>query len=201
MLRSSRARMLMSEVSDFITYNKKAVISFALVFVLAAIIGVWTTISYSGGEFERIPNADIVFSSVKVFFGATLAVAGGSVIILISGGAGFLAILSLAPFLGLGYFFGRYMCILAACYGSAGVINLVFIYLPFFLITFVCMVFAAVTVLDSRGCNACAPKGSLRPSFAATLKIFGINTAINFVIFILIGALAKVIVVDLGGIY
>jgi hypothetical protein len=80
-----------------------------------------------------------------------------------------------------------------------GVINLFFLYLPFFLITFVCLAIAGVAVLTAKGCEG--SRGTFKPSFLAVLKLFALNVAIDLVIFIIIGAISKVIVVDIGGIY
>ena len=89
----------------------------------------------------------------------------------------------------LGYFFGKYMCLLVAVYGATGIVNLLVIYTPFFLVTFLSMTVAGARAARAVGC------GRVRSSALVLLKVYGVNMAVDFVIFVLVGAFVKVIVV------
>ena len=89
----------------------------------------------------------------------------------------------------LGYFFGKYMCLLVAVYGATGIVNLLVIYAPFFLVTFLSMTVAGARAARAVGC------GRVRSSALVLLKVYGVNMAADFVIFVLVGAFVKVIVV------
>ena len=81
------------------------------------------------------------------------------------------------------------MCLLVAVYGITGTVNMIVIYIPFFLVTFVCMAVAGARAASAVGCNR------VRASALSLLKIYGVNTAADFVIFVIIGSFVKVIVV------
>lgn len=176
-------------VRDFCRDNRKSVISFCAVFVLGLIIGIFITIDSAGGEFERISRADMEFGSVKVFFTTSFMVLVGYGVLVLGAAAPALAFAGLAVFAVHGYYFGKYLCLLVGIYGVTGIVNIIFIYVPFFVFTLVCMIVAGVRALNTVGCNR------LKTAGLALLKIYGINMAFNFVIFVIVGAFTKVIVV------
>lgn len=176
-------------MKDFLHNNKKSVASFAAVFAVGIIAGIFITINASGGEFERVARADMEFGAVKVFFSTSFMLLLGYGVILLSAAAPALVFAGLVSFGVLGIYFGKYACLLFACYGVTGVINFFVIYLPFFAVTFLLFVVAGAQAVNAKGCNR------LKNSAFFILKIFGLNAGCDFVIFIIIGAFAKVIVV------
>lgn len=193
-MKSARARTAFSIIRDYVIRNKKAIVCFGVMLAAGLVIGIVSTINGHGDGFERIPRSDMEFGSVKMFFYSNLALVLGYAVILISCYGTRLVFLAVAPFLALGIFFGKYICLLIACYEVLGLINLFMIYIPFFLAAFVCLTLAAVALLNNCGCSVeCG--GKLRPSVAEFLKILGVNIAINFVLFIIIGSFCKVIIV------
>lgn len=163
-------------------------------FAIGIAVGIISAIRSVDGDFERIARADMSFSSAKVFFISSLAVVGGYLILLLSGYNNKTVFLAVIPFVVLGFMCGQYSCILIARYESTGILNLLLVYLPFFLCTFVCFVFAACAIL-SASCTDCSSKSSLRPSFVTTLKIVGINLAISFVLMMIIGSIIGGVVI------
>lgn len=176
-------------VKDFCRDNRKSVISFCAVFVLGIIIGIFLTIDSAGGEFERIARADMEFGSVKVFFTTSFMVLVGYGILVLGAAAPALAVAGLLVFAVHGYYFGKYLCLLVGIYGMTGVVNIIFVYVPFFLFTFVFMIVAGVRAVNTVECNR------LRGAGLVLLKIYGLNIAVDFVIFVIVGAFTKVIVV------
>ena len=176
-------------VKDFLKENKKSVLSFGIVFALGIAVGIFVTISAAGGEFERVARADMEFGAVKVFFTSAVAVLAGYGVLLLAACAPALAPVSLLSFGVLGYFFGKYMCLLVAVYGASGILNLIVVYMPFFLCTFLCMTVAGARAARAVGC------GRVRASAIVLLKVYGVNMAVDFAIFVLVGAFVKVIVV------
>lgn len=188
-MKYTNLRTAVSIVKDFCRNNKKSVISFCAVFVVGLIAGVFITVNAAGGEFEQVARADMELSAVKVFFTSSFMVAIGYAVILVSAAAPSLVFVGLAPFCVLGYYTGKYLCLLAACYGALGIVNLVIIYLPFFFLTMIFMIVAGVKAVTAVGCN------KMKNCLFSLLKIYGLNVGVDFVLFVIIGAFAKVIVV------
>ena len=124
-----------------------------------------------------------------MFFSTSFTVLIGYGVVLLSACAQVLAIASLLAYALLGYYFGKYMCLLVAVYGATGVLNMVVIYIPFFLVTFLLMCVAGAKAASAVGCDR------LKRSALTLAKIYGLNIAANFVIFVIVGAFSKVIVV------
>ena len=188
--------MISSSLLTFFEKNKKVVISTTLLFVIGIIIGIVYAYRSVDGSFERVIRSEVETGAAKVFFISLLSIMGGYVIILISGINNKTVFLICIPFTVLGFFLGKYSCALVGRYEGFGVLNLVIIYLPFFLITFVLMAIATACVL-SAGCTDYCEGSSLKPSFIRTLKIFGINCACSLVLFLIIGSMTGVIIVTL----
>ena len=129
------------------------------------------------------------FGAVKVFFTTGFAVLLGYGVLLAAACAPAVAPVSLLSPAVLGYFFGKYMCLLVAVYGATGIVNLLVIYAPFFLVTFLSMTVAGARAARAVGC------GRVRSSALVLLKVYGVNMAADFAIFVLVGAFVKVIVV------
>lgn len=182
-------RAVKGVVKDFLKENKKSVLSFAAVFAVGIAVGIFVTISAAGGEFERIARADMEFGAVKVFFTTSFGVLAGYGVVLLSVCAPPLAPVSLLAPVVLGYFFGKYMCLLVAVYGATGILDLFVVYAPFFLITFVFLTVAGARAARAVGC------GRMKAAALALGKIYGLNVAADFVVFVIIGSFAKVIVV------
>lgn len=188
-MKSTGLRSALGIIKDFCRDNRKSVISFCALFALGIVIGIFITIDSAGGEFERISRADMEFGSVKVFFTTSFMVLAGYGVLLLGAGAPAFAVAGLVVFAVHGYYFGKYVCLLVAMYGATGVVNMIVVYIPFFLVTLVCMIVAGVRALNTVGCNR------FRTAGLALLKTYGLNIAVNFVVFVIIGAFTKVIVV------
>lgn len=182
-------RTAASIAKDFFRENRKSILSFSAVFAVGILLGVFITINVAGGEFERVARADIEFGAVKVFFTSAFMTLAGYGVLLLAACAPALALVSLLSFGVLGYYFGKYVCLLVAVYGMTGIINMLVIYLPFFLLTFLCMCVAGARAARAVGC------ARVKNSALLLLKIYGVNIAINFLLFIVLGAFTKVIVV------
>lgn len=192
---SLRVKSVLSAIKSFVSDNKKVIICATIIFALGITVGVITAFGAVGDDgFERVARADMEFSSAKVFFVSLLALLGCYVVFLLSGINAKTIFLIVIPFFALGFVTGEYSVALIARYETTGLLNLLLIYLPFFLCTFCCFVLCAVIAV-APDCACC--KTGLKPSFVQTVKVFGANVAIAFVLFIIIGAIFKVIVVSL----
>ena len=178
-MKSTGLRSALGIIKDFCRDNRKSVISFCALFALGIVIGIFITIDSAGGEFERISRADMEFGSVKVFFTTSFMVLAGYGVLLLGAGAPAFAVAGLVVFAVHGYYFGKYVCLLVAMYGATGVVNMIVVYIPFFLVTLVCMIVAGVRALNTVGCNR------FRTAGLALLKIYGLNIAVNFVVFVI----------------
>lgn len=192
---SLRVKSVLSAIKSFVSDNKKVIICATIIFALGITVGVISAFGAVGDDgFERVARADMEFSSAKVFFVSLLALLGCYVVFLLSGINAKTIFLIVIPFFALGFVTGEYSVALIARYETTGLVNLLLIYLPFFLCTFCCFVLCAV-IAAVPDCACC--KTGLKPSFVQTVKVFGANVAIAFVLFIIIGAIFKVIVVSL----
>lgn len=192
---SLRVKSVLSAIKSFVSDNKKVIICATIIFALGITVGVISAFGAVGDDgFERVARADMEFSSAKVFFVSLLALLGCYVVFLLSGINAKTIFLIVIPFFALGFVTGEYSVALIARYETTGLLNLLLIYLPFFLCTFCCFVLCAVKAA-APDCACC--KTGLKPSFVQTVKVFGANVAIAFVLFIIIGAIFKVIVVSL----
>lgn len=188
-MRNTAFRSVAGVAKDFLSDNKKSVISFAAVFFAALALGIFLTVGAAGGEFEEVSRADTEFGAVKVFFTACFALICGYAVFLIPAKAPSLSPVALLPFGLLGYFSGRHCCLLIACYGMTGLTNLLLVYLPFFLVSLAAAAVAGARVTAMRGCE--------RLKCAAVLlgKVCLFNFAAAFLFFIVIGSMTKVVVV------
>ncbi|MCM1305695.1 MAG: hypothetical protein NC037_05205 [Bacteroides sp.] len=191
-----RTRMIASSLQTFFEKNKKVIISATVLFIVGIIVGITYALRAVDGSFERVIRSEVETGAAKVFFFSLLGIIGGYAIILISGVNNKTVFLICIPFTVLGFFLGKYSCALVGRYEGFGVLNLLLVYLPFFLITFVLMVIASAAVL-SAGCTDYSANSSLKPSFVKTLKILGINAACSLVLFLIVGSITGVIIVSL----
>lgn len=192
---SLRVKSVLSAIKSFVSDNKKVIICATIIFALGITVGVISAFGAVGDDgFERVARADMEFSSAKVFFVSLLALLGCYVVFLLSGINAKTIFLIVIPFFALGFVTGEYSVALIARYETTGLLNLLLIYLPFFLCTFCCFVLCDV-IAAAPDCACC--KTGLKPSFVQTVKVFGANVAIAFVCFLIIGAIFKVIVVSL----
>ena len=181
-------------IKDFLALHKKAVLCFSMLFFIGIVVGIVSAVNAVGGEFEKILQKDMTFGSVKVFFFSSLFLLIGYVIVAIGSCLRGMSFLAVIPFVILGYFCGNYACVLVGVYGGIGVMNLIFIYIPFYIGSFIFLLVGGCVAL--RQCNLCANNNAiLRPSIATLLKAYGLNILFNFIVFLLIGAVTKVIVV------
>ncbi len=192
---SLRTKSIISALKTFVSDNKKVIVCASIIFVLGIIVGIFSAFRSVGKDgFDRVARADMEFGAVKVFFISLLALVGCYAVFLIAGINDKTVFLIVLPFFALGFATGWYSVALIGRYETSGLVNLLLIYLPFFICTFCCFVLCAtVTVAPDCGCK----NGTLKPSFVNTLKIFAINVAIAFLLFIIIGSIFKVIVVTL----
>lgn len=189
-----RVKTVLDAVKDFVNTNKKYVICFSVVFAIGLVIGIVTTVNANGGEFERVLEKDMTFGAVKVFFFSSLILVGGYGVFILSASVKWAFVVAPVTFAVLGVYFGKYCCVLIGCFGGIGVINLIFVYIPFFILTFICMLVTVVLALQYAAYCECA-KSPLRPSITVILKGYGVNIVVNFVIFLFIGAITKVLVI------
>jgi hypothetical protein len=104
--------------------------------------------------------------------------------------------IAIIPFAIVGYMFGAYTTVLVGVYGGVGVMNLLFVYVPFFTITFFVMSVTGCVALRSGNSCGCKEK-FLKPSVSILLKGYAVNVIASFVIFLLVGSVTKVVVVVL----
>lgn len=194
MTNSSRLFAFKSALKSFLSKNKKIIICSLIVFALGIIVGAVSAWRAVGGEFEEVLPKDADTGGARVFFFSTLALIGCYGVILLSGINNKTVFLAIIPVFLLGFFFGRYLAALVGRFGALGIANLVFAYAPFFICTFVCFLLSTVAVMNAD-CAKTAISSNLKPSFVDTLKLFGINVAISFVLFVLIGSIYGVIIV------
>ena len=194
MTNSSRLCAFKSALKSFLSKNKKIIICSLIVFALGIIVGAVSAWRAVGGEFEEVLPKDADTGGARVFFFSTLALIGCYGVILLSGINNKTVFLAIIPVFLLGFFFGRYSAALIGRFGALGIVNLVFAYAPFFICTFVCFVLSTIAVMNID-CAKTAISSNLKPSFVDTLKLFGINVAIGFVLFVLIGSIYGVIIV------
>lgn len=193
---NTKFRNLLNIIRDFLSTNKKIVLCCLILFLVGIVVGIVYTITANGGEFERVLKDDMTFGAVKVFFYSSLLVAIGYFAVAISACIRGASFVSAFPFPILGYVFGNYVTLLVGCYGGIGIINLIFVYVPFFLLTFVILTTSTCIALRLSQSCGCSGKGAfLRPSVTAVLKGYGVNIICSFVVFLLVGGIVKVLVV------
>lgn len=194
MTNSSRLCSLKSALKSFWSKNKKIIICSLIVFTLGITVGAISAVRAVGGEFEQVLPKDAETGGARVFFFSMLALIGCYGVILVSGVNNKTVFLSVIPFFLLGFFTGRYSAALLCRYGSLGVINLIFAYLPFFLCTLACFTLSTIAVMRCD-CAGEALNGTLKSSFVDTLKLLGINVGVSFVLFVIFGSIYGVIIV------
>lgn len=194
MTNSSRLCSLKFALKSFLSKNKKIIVCSLIVFVLGIIVGAVSAWRAVGGEFEEVLPKDAETGGARVFFFSTLALVVCYGLILISGINNKTVFLAIIPVFLAGFFFGRYATALIGRFGALGIANLIFAYAPFFICTFVCFLLSTIAVMNAD-CAKTAISGNLKPSFVDTLKLFGINVAISFVLFVLIGSIYGIIIV------
>ena len=162
------------------------------VFVLALVIGI---VIGSTTGIKRFNEDELIFGSWR-FFARTLLMLLPVYVFVVFSAVNFLFIvLSYAMLAVWGIFFGRAMCILVACLGFSGVLNLVLIYLPicFFSLIFVMISLAySVSQFPVTGCKAWQ---QLKPVLAAVGIMAAINLVLNLIIIFICGLIIDVIVV------
>lgn len=181
-------------IKDFLSAYKKTVICFSVLFVVGIIVGIVSAVNSVGGVFEKLSRNDMTFGAVKVFFFSSLFVVAGYGVVVISACIRGMSFLAVVPFAVLGFMTGNYLCVLVGVYGGVGIMNLIFVYTPFFLTTFLCLMIGGSIALGHSG--KCDSKDKLlKPAVAVLLKALCVNIIISAVIFLLIGAVTKVVVI------
>lgn len=186
---SIRKVAIFSAIAKYLKKNAKTIICCIVIFIIGVVIGIIAPLLAVDGDFEAISRDEIQFGCAKVFFISMLALFGGYIIILF--GCHKLVFISLIPFIILGYFCGEYCTILVARYQGIGIINLVVIYLPFFIFSLAFMTISLISCVSSC-CGA-----SIKYSLIALSKLFFINILINFIIFMIIGGITGVVIVKI----
>ncbi len=181
-------------VKDFVSVHKKTVICFSVLFFIGMVVGIVSAVNSVGGEFEKLSRNDMTFGAVKVFFFSSLFVFAGYGVVVVSSCVKGLSFLAVIPFAVLGFMMGEYACILIGVYGGVGIMNLIFVYTPFYLCTFMCLMIGGCIAIGAPSACRCNDR-LLKPSVSILLKAFGVNMLANFIIFLLIGAVTKVVVV------
>ena len=191
-----RGNTLLFAIKDFLCVHKKTFLCFSLVFIAGLVVGIVSEVNSVGGEFERLAKNDMVFGAVKVFFFSSFFLFAGYGVVIISATIKGVSFVAVIPFVVIGYLFGAYTTALIGSYGGVGIMNLVFIYMPFYLITFLCMAVAGCIAMK-RANNCGCKERILKPSVSVLLKGYVVNVLASFVIFLLIGSVTKVVVVAL----
>lgn len=207
-MKNIRVNVTISTAKIFIIENKKLVISCLSIFLVGLVFGIGATIIGCEGVFISVNTNDIVYGSFKMLFRFTLFELAAYMILLLSVVNFALSICAMSTFWFMGFFLGKYACVLVACFRISGILNLIFIYLPVFFIALIHMTVAIIKITRYKECsctNYCYNKTvnnrgkniitNLKPSVSNTIIIFGINVSFNFVIFIILGLLFPVIVV------
>lgn len=192
---SLKSNVIISSLKDYFSRNKKVLIASSVTLVLAAIVGVVSSIRAVNGEFERVARVDMDFAGAKIFFLSSLLLAVSYGLFLVAGINNKTAIIAIIPYFLLGFLIGKYATCLIARYEFLGILNLLLCYLPFFLATFVLFVVATANILSAY-CTQCTESG-LKPYLLQTLKIFAINVAIGLVLFLIVGSFFGVIEIKL----
>ncbi len=190
-----KKRVLLSNLREYFSNNKKILIAALVTVCLAIIVGVISSIRAVNGEFERVARVDMEFAGAKIFFLFSLLLAVSYVLIVASGASNKTVFIAIIPFFLLGFLIGKYSTCLIARYEFWGILNLLICYLPFFLASLVLFVIAASNVLSS--CVSNKTENGLKPYLLPTLKLFGINVAIGLVLFLIIGSFFGVIEISL----
>lgn len=201
-MRARCGKTILNEIRDFFCDNKKFIICFTISMIIGLIIGIVAEINGNNGEFERIYDNDIVYSATKVFFFSALYLAIGYFVIIVCSVYRGCMFLSIIPFFLIGFFLGEYMCRLISIYGSTGVFNLVFVYLPFLLAEFCCLMLCAINAFgnscgrsQASACNSNRCGHSCSPFILIVAKWYAINIIVNFVVIMCVGSIVKVIVI------
>lgn len=190
-----KKRVLLSNLREYFSNNKKIVISALVTVCLAIIVGVISSIRAVNGEFERVARVDMEFAGAKIFFLSALLLAVSYALILVAGASNKTVFIAIIPFFLLGFLIGKYSTCLIARYEFWGILNLILCYLPFFLASLVLFVIAATNVLSA--CVSKQTENGLKPYLLPTLKLFGINVGIGLVLFLIVGSFFGVIEISL----
>ncbi len=193
---NTKIKNLQYMLGDFISSNKKTIICCLSLFLVGLVVGIVYTVSANGGEFEKVSRSDIDFGAVKIFFYSSLLVAIGYFAVALASVMRGLNFVATLPFPILGFVFGDYTTVLIGSYGGMGICNLLFVYMPFFLLTFGILTVSSCIALRLSDVCECRKGALLRPSVSAVLKGYGINVIVNFVVFLIVGGIVKVIVVS-----
>lgn len=157
-MRNIRVHLTIVNIKRFVCENKKAIISCAAVFLVGIILGICITIAGCQGEFNKVNTNDVVYGAFRVFLLFSLAELIGYFVLLLSIINFLFTLFSMCVLIYLGYVLGKYSCMLVACYSVNGVINLIFIYIPVFLICFVLMTITLIKILELSACEECSCK-------------------------------------------
>ena len=185
-----------SEARDFIRSNKKTIIILCTLFLAGMAIGI--TIILSTCDFDH-SEAPLHIGGLKMFFKTVLLLMLFYTVILFSTVNFLFSLLAMATMGVLGGLFGSVICKLIGYYAIKGILNLLFVYLPFFVFTFILMLLA-ITYMISEYPTACGVRnGRIFTAFKGQLStvviLFLINAAISFFIFVVWGLIFKVIVI------
>lgn len=192
---ASRTRVIISSLKSFFAKNKKVIVCALIVFAIGVLVGILSIVRSVSEGFERVARADMQIGGARVFFISLLALLGAYIVFLISGINSKTLPLALVPFFVLGFVLGEYVTALVARYEAFGVFNLLLVYLPFFVCTLVLFILCACN-MAAPDC-ACSSMTTLKPSFIATLKLFGLNVLCSIIFFLIIGSIFGVIIVEL----
>lgn len=191
---SRRSRIIAAALRDFFSSNAKIVVGVAAVFILSLILGVTLAYRAVGGEFETVARVDAETGAGKVFFLSLLSLAACYGVILLSGANGKTVFLACIPFAVLGFVCGRFSTALICRYEAFGLLNFLLIYLPFFILTAALFTVGAAIASNSSNCE-CAGGSKLKPSFVALLKVFLLNVATAFALFIVVGSISGGVII------
>ena len=133
---------MLSKLREYLARNKKILLSALVVLVLAIAVGIIASIRAVNGEFERVARVDMEFAGAKIFFLSILLLALCYALFLIAGINSKTVFIAIIPYFFLGYLIGKYSTCLIARYEFWGTLNLLFCYLPFFIVTFALFVVA-----------------------------------------------------------
>lgn len=193
-MKSSAFKAFLRSFKQFLKENKKCIQSTAVLFIAGFVIGIFITVNGVFGELSKVSVSATTFSGVKVFFVFSTGFIIAYAVLCLSSFSTLTSIISLGVFVVTGLCFGQCVCMLVAMYGVRGIFNLIIIYLPVYLVTFMCLTVAFARVLTISPCGP-SRFSFIKPSIKVSLPIYGINVAVNFAFFMVIGIFVKVIVI------
>ncbi len=185
-----KLKSIILDIKSYCRDNFKLIIALSLAFIAGLVIGI---LFQSGIDASLATESiEVVVSSLKMFLISVLYLLLIYFLILIFSSLSRMYWLVLIPYFVWGAILGRYVYQLGAFFGLVGVLNIVFAYLPFFLLSLVLFLVGGIYSIRYGACSKNCRYG-LKTSFVALVKLFALNVAIAFVCFVIVGIFVDII--------